>query len=456
MTDECPVCCEIYNNTPVRKKIECPCGFNCCVSCVKTYILDDINNAKCMSCKKEWNREFLINNISYTFVDKEYKKHREDILMDQQMSKMEETQVIIEQEKEIDKIRKEVSEINNMISHLTIKKYKLEEQIHNLRYYNNKNVNIKTNIKFYGHCPVNNCNGFINSSWMCGICETKVCKSCKEILTPEEIADSRIHECNIDTIKNLKLIKSDSKPCPKCKVSIQRIHGCRLMWCTQCHTSFDWKTGDIVIGHNHNPHFLEWQRKGGDMNIPIINDGREGCFDADYFYNIHMSVFEKCFKNIIEDDRKWYFKCMGMIRHIKFYEMLSLNRYINSSDSKELEMRKLYIKNIIDKNEFKRRLQALEKRKSRTRDIYMIFDMFTNTCCNYIITILFKNKRLPQYSYRTSKENIIYVSSQDLKEVYNIIQNLIEYTNDSFISLKKIYRNKTFYIDPKLFQLETI
>lgn len=756
---ECGICCEKYNNSPVRKKIECVCGFDCCVTCIKTFILDDINDAKCMSCKQTLGREFLIDNISYAFVDKDYKKHREQLLVDIQMSKMEETQAIIEQEKEINKIREEVNEINAVISNLITEKYKLEENIYNLRTY--KTNSIKDKVRFFGHCSVDTCNGFINASWECGICETKVCKTCKERLTYEELLDSRLHECDQALLDTIKHIKSECKPCPKCKISIHRIDGCfekgtkvllydqslknvedikvgdnligidgnkrevlktcdgvdemykikqsngmdytvnskhtlilmdqdnkiheyiiddylklpestknrlygfksengvnykeqkvkldpyllgvwlgdgthntpeiasndseipeleeksefktnpsmdqlrtynlvgnkhipqqylnnsrevrlqllaglidsdgcvnnkgkiisitqtkpdlseqiislarslglvvnvtirerkikdykdqyqinisstklseiptklwrkkcensipnknpfkstitvepigkgqyfgfmvekdnillgkdhtilkncRQMWCTQCHTSFDWKTGDVVIGNIHNPHFLEWQRKGGGGGITVNeNDDNGVCFNAEYFYNIHMGVFERCFKNIDDKDSyKWYFKCIQLMRHIKFYEMPTYNRYINSSDIKELTMRKEYLKNEVTLTEFKRKLQAFDKRKSRNRDYYMIFDMFTNTCCSYIINTLFKNKRLPLYTYRSTKENIHLVNIEDLKELYNIIQKLVDYTNESLLKLKKIYRNKSYAIDKEMFTL---
>jgi hypothetical protein len=37
------------------------------------------------------------------------------------------------------------------------------------------------------------------------------------------------------------------------------------MWCTQCHATFSWRTGQVEEGHTHNPHYYEYMRKNGGM-----------------------------------------------------------------------------------------------------------------------------------------------------------------------------------------------
>ena len=99
--DECSICIEKFNKS-TRKLICClNCNYTVCTSCTKTYILNSVNEAKCMNCNHFWNREFLIENISYSFVNKEYKNHRKNILFEKQKSKFEETNAIIVQRKEV-------------------------------------------------------------------------------------------------------------------------------------------------------------------------------------------------------------------------------------------------------------------------------------------------------------------------------------------------------------------
>jgi hypothetical protein len=45
------------------------------------------------------------------------------------------------------------------------------------------------------------------------------------------------------------------------------VRNCDQMWCTMegCNTAFSWKTGHVVTGVVHNPHYYEWlRRNGGD------------------------------------------------------------------------------------------------------------------------------------------------------------------------------------------------
>lgn len=51
---------------------------------------------------------------------------------------------------------------------------------------------------------------------------------------------------------------ANTRPCPTCFVPIYKISGCDQMFCTECHAKFSWRTGKVVKGLFHNPHFFEW------------------------------------------------------------------------------------------------------------------------------------------------------------------------------------------------------
>jgi len=156
------------------------CNFEACLECCKTYILEQ-PIPQCMNiktiCSREWTRKFLFNNFPQSFLTNKYKVHRENVLLEQERALFVETQpyVInqIELEKsyeEITKISKEISKLNKHYDSLLIKHRELS----------NKKTHEKE--QYVRSCPKNECNGFLNHHWKCGICETKYCKDCHQPL----------------------------------------------------------------------------------------------------------------------------------------------------------------------------------------------------------------------------------------------------------------------------------
>ena len=107
---------------------------------------------------------------------------------------------------------------------------------------------------FIRSCPDGNCRGYLSTQWKCGLCNKHTCSKCITIKNDEN------HECNNDDVETAKLLKDNTKPCPKCSTGIFKIDGCDQMWCTQCHTAFSWKSGQIQT-RVHNPHYYQWLRE---------------------------------------------------------------------------------------------------------------------------------------------------------------------------------------------------
>jgi hypothetical protein len=126
------------------------------------------------------------------------------------------------------------------------------------------------------NCPVQECRGIIIRN-KCGVCETVCCPHCRVVLGQGGSVASFIggsHVCNPDTVKTIAAIVEESKPCPKCNVPIYKSEGCYQMWCTQCHTAFDWTNGRVITSRIHNPHLMEYlqQRGRGDLLEPCQNN----------------------------------------------------------------------------------------------------------------------------------------------------------------------------------------
>jgi hypothetical protein len=157
----------------------------------------------------------------------------------------------------------------------------------------------KTEIDFDGHgskqqtpndairaCPVPKCEGVIRNG-QCVICMAQVCNKCNCAMKGDS------HVCKPEDVKSFSFILSTSKPCPGCKTFIHKIEGCYQMWCTKCHTTFDWGTLKKLTGPIHNPHAIAYQqaqrRAAVETNIEFVD--RTGYLETlarDKFPNIRF------------------------------------------------------------------------------------------------------------------------------------------------------------------------
>jgi hypothetical protein len=119
---------------------------------------------------------------------------------------------------------------------------------------------------FIKPCPAEGCKGFLSTAWKCGLCDLYTCPDCHDLKGP--VRDTPTHTCDPTKVETARLIAKEAKSCPKCGVSICKIEGCDLMWCTQCNTGFNWRTGKIADGPIHNPHYFEWLRTQGREAAP--------------------------------------------------------------------------------------------------------------------------------------------------------------------------------------------
>lgn len=171
-------------------------------------------------------------------------------------------------------------------------------------------------VPFVRCCPRESCSGYLNPLGVCACCNLHSCKRCFETLyappenglPTEKEMEKRVkeakaaHTCNEDVVNTITELKKQSKSCPKCHALISKIDGCDQMWCTQCHTAFSWRTGEIVKGKGiHNPHYFEWMRRrspNGEIPRTEGDEGPEGRGGA--VVNVcNMNVWDRAFQNEI-------------------------------------------------------------------------------------------------------------------------------------------------------------
>ena len=395
----CEVCCEKINNSN-HKKVECPfCDLKSCRSCSQKYLVSIMEDPHCMGCKHENNRELVDSYCSSTFRNVEFRKHREHILFEREKARLPETQPHVIREIRIRSLRmsyvymyyivgqlEHADEISERVKPL------LREELRGaiiliyeeLQVIANINPGMNSEYVYTQKCPSDECNGFLDENWDCEICSTSFCDKCHEELTIN-------HKCNKDTVKTMKLLKRETRQCPKCSVPIYRIEGCAQIWCTQCHVAFDWRTGRIETGRIHNPHYFEFKKRGREHgDIPC--GGRPSHRELRQIQSPYVIQLISLEVIRLDYDNTYRFG-------------------FTYDDNRLLRMK--YILNEISEIDMKRELQFRDKYNSKVADIRDIYTMYTDTVGDL----------LRQYVLDTTIENDIL---REVKELTSYTNNVIE------------------------------
>jgi hypothetical protein len=380
-------------------------------------------------CGKEWSRQFLVAQFTPAFVNKRYKEHRENILLQRELSLMPATQERIEEENRQFNLRSELralemwrrnltedSRIVNALSKLDKYSDIKDKSILNSISTNNEGIETwmlhrfkemkkqqkilddqilrvereitggpKQERRAFVHaCPDNECRGFLSQQWKCGLCDKRTCPECHELKTGDE------HTCDPNVVENVKLLRQDSKACPKCASRIFKISGCDHMWCTSCHTGFNWRTGRIEE-RPENPHYYEWLRRGG---APVPREpGDVVCGrDAGDYIRISDEAFERHHTNLQKVRRLK--KILNMHQHNFHTEMQRLEAFDETQVNEK--HRREYLLKILDENALKRYIQINEKKHQKNRELRNVLEV----SCHMVRDIAMRAKEKLEQNWR--------------------------------------------------------
>lgn len=307
---DCLIC--MYDSIQI---ITCKsCSYRSCGKCLAMYF-ESVSEPKCPNCNVIWSRDFILSDFPNYYDD--YVKKKERRLLEIEMAKMPSTQVYVEQEKEARTMIANLKETFDLVDKWRAKFYRLQEAQTNIdrilssakpsinQKYDRVRKQLRKKVsemnqkafrsneamivfdanthvsrlrdftkltkttsqqtmarQITGKCPIGECRGYIYSDMKCGVCGKSVCDLC---FTEKD----ENHHCKDDDVLSRELIKTETKPCPTCTAPIFKINGCSQMWCTICHTTFSWITGqeddDLIT---HNPHYYEWVRRQNNGVVP--------------------------------------------------------------------------------------------------------------------------------------------------------------------------------------------
>lgn len=264
MSNDCAICCSSFNLT-TRKLVNCPyCTFSACRACCETYVLGE-STVRCMNndCAREWTRQHIVSVFTGTFINGKLKKHREDLLYDNERALLPATQPIVERAIAFENITAQQREIREQIRELRIRSGQLNIQFYNM---NNQPVAAQR-AEFVRACPDGECRGFLSTQWKCGLCQKWACPDCHEVKGLQRDVE---HVCNPDVLATARLLANDTRPCPSCRTGIFKIDGCFakdtpvLMWDGTTKMSQDICMSDVLVGDNGEQRMVEHLVSGED------------------------------------------------------------------------------------------------------------------------------------------------------------------------------------------------
>lgn len=480
----CLICVEPFNKIK-NSVVSCDyCQFEACRACCQTFLLNETIE-KCMnnSCGKNWSRKFITDTFPSTFVTGALKKHKEEVLFERERGMLPATQVLVEneimEEKYTEEIKKNIQKRNNSLSYIkeelnknyhslqavislsmnsyiyeilldekdikkkkeSIKKKEIDllEKKHTLSlekrrlelYYDALEREIMEHYKvkekekterkvFVRACSDENCRGFLSTQWKCGTCEKYSCSECHLLKGSDKSVE---HTCNADDVATAKLLASDTKPCPNCRTGIFKIMGCDMMFCTQCHTGFSWKTGRIET-NIHNPHYFEWVRRTGGNRTQLRNPNEVICgreIDNNFVNNL-MAIF-KLKKPRIEEQKR----AQTIARCVAHITSVEIPRFAVNNMHNNERLRIKYMRGKITEEEFKKSLQKDNKAYEKNREISDVLVMLRNT----ITDILY---RYYDEIFRSDKKKI-----EKCCEILDEIAPLLIYVNECLALISKAY-----------------
>lgn len=422
----CNVCCEKFNKVQRKQVICLHCNYSLCRECVKQYILVNMDDTHCMNCKKHWDREFLVNNLTKVFINNDLRDHRQKILVEREKALLPATQVIVEAINDKEKVYKELAEFDAKCSieraNITNKLYELDCIIHGSK-------EPKERKQFIRKCGVDGCRGYLSTQWKCGICESTTCKDCLEILPKDSNTN---HTCDPNNVESAKLILKDSKPCPKCAALIYKIDGCSQMYCTACNTAFDWKSMKIETGRIHNPHYYEYLRKmsknGEIPREPGDNPENNACNldnrmpNTSAIYNMLYNKIKP--RNVYSD--KHCTKIMEIVRSI-FHIQAHYQFQQKDMDHEKKRLRIKYLQELISEDEWMSELQKKEKRQDKILAYLQVARLLELVGADIVHKIY----------------------NQTLQALVDEFEVLRQHANDGFASVAKQYSCAKKYITPE-------
>ena len=464
--DTCIICIETFTKQPHRKHAKCPyCDVKACVKCTQAYLVGTHEDANCMGCRRGWTREVMDTILLSTWLNGEYKKHRQNILLDREKSRLPAAQILVERRKEGQAleptritIQDELAELERQINAKRIEYYRISQRID--AYYRGEEPGEVMNWRedgggaqererrvFVMPCPAAECRGFLSQAYKCGVCDVYCCPDCREI---KGFSHDAAHTCDANTVATVRAMKKDTRPCPECGISIFKIEGCNMMFCTGCHTPFDWVSGKkITHGAIHNPHYFEYLRATNGGHMPR-NPGDIPCAgDLPTAWAFDREVSRR-FPHLAHTLTDGLFRALRTIHHIQQVEIPAQTNGAHDIDNTELNVR--YITKEIDETHWKQLLHMREKRRVKRDEVRLQYEALVGAASDVFGRLMVEANRGTTHTNQVLGGVTVQGSlplPKNLKEMKAQMTAACEQAKESLMTLRKIFNESQMEISKR-------
>jgi hypothetical protein len=198
----------------------------------------------------------------------------------------------------------------------------------------------------------------------------------------------------------MREILSTTRTCPKCYVHIFKAGGCDQMWCSNCHVTFSFATGQIDDGPIHNPVYYEYlASRSADLNMTPIHLENIACGDVP-----HVDLYTDHVRYHHREYTYQYFKLYRDKLHI---ERVVLPHYSLDKIKDNQDLRVRYLTGEITEKQWHNSLLLRQKKR-------MKYNAFTQLFQTILVILNDVIRRI--YSTTTNTPN---KSLWDVKEFVN-------------------------------------
>jgi len=203
------------------------------------------------------------------------------------------------------------------------------------------------------------------------------------------------------------------------------------MWCTNCKTAWDWKSGEIQT-KVHNPHFFEYLRNTDNENLernPLeTRCGRE--IDNEFATSLVWVMRRVGFKT---EKVMHYLRVCERLVHTREVDLM---KYATTGETPDnLDLRVKFLRNKISDEEFKRRVQMAYKKNNKNKEIRDILSMFIQVATEIL------------YKYRYDLDHC--TSTEEVKklDLFKQLEGLEKYTRENLLNMAFTYNSTNYVIN---------